>query len=89
MAFTVSTIVKGMAFGNQFVHVMNVTADASTGTVETGLRSVLFTQVGPVSAPTMPNIMENKNASGVATLGTIGMSNCTTGNIYRVIAYGA
>jgi hypothetical protein len=89
MAFTVSTIVKGVAYGNQMIRVLNVTADAAEGNVTTGLRNLSYVQVSPVSAPTMPNIRENADSTGTVSAGLLGMSNCTSGNIYRVVAYGS
>ena len=88
MAFTVSTVTKGVSDGNMIRNVLRVTADAATGTVESGLRLMSYAQVTSVSAPTQPNIMLNANASNVAANGTLGMSNCTSGNIYLVVAFG-
>lgn len=89
MAFTVSTIVQGVSMGNQLQRVLNVTADAAEGNVTTGLKKILYAQVTALSAATNCNIRENADSSGTASLGGLGMSGCTSGNIYRVVVFGS
>jgi acetylglutamate kinase len=89
MAFTASIIAKGIAMGNQNQVVLNVTADAAAGNVATGLSKILYAQVTSKSAATNPNVMENSGESGTSIAGTIALSNCTSGNIYRVVVHGS
>jgi hypothetical protein len=88
MAFTASVLVKGVAFGNQLVKVFNVTADAAAGSFDTGLKSINFSQVTSVSSPTNPVVADNKGPTGTTTAGTLAITNCTSGNVYRAIVYG-
>lgn len=88
MAFTVSIVTKGVAQGNVNQNVLQVTADAATGTVETGHRLISYATVTSMSAPTQPNLRINANASAVVSNGVIGMSNCTSGNVYLIVSYG-
>jgi hypothetical protein len=89
MAFTASTLVKGVVFGNQLIRVLNITADAGAGSVDTGLKSISFSQVTSVSAPTNPVVAENKGPTGTTIAGQLALTNCTNGNVYRAIVYGA
>lgn len=89
MAFTASVVAKGISMGNQLIRVLNITADAAAGDVDTGMRTIAFSLVGSKSAPTAPNVGENAGASGTATAGRLALSNCTSGNIYRAIVYGS
>lgn len=89
MAFTVSTVVQGVVFGNQLIKVLNVTADGNEDNVSTGLKNISFSIVGSVSAPTAPSARDNSNSSGAVAAGTLGISNCTSGNIYRVVVFGS
>lgn len=88
MAFTASTLVRGTVFGNQLVKVFNITADSGAGSIDTGLKNINFSMVGSVSAPTNPVVADNKGPTGTSIAGTLALTNCTSGNIYRAIVYG-
>ena len=89
MAFTTSIVVQGVSQGNQLTRVLNVTADAAEANIVTGLKKILYAQVTALSAATNANIRINADSSGVASIGVLGMSGCTSGNIYLVVAYGS
>lgn len=89
MAFTVSNIVNTDT-GNLRFNIYRVTADATTGTVSTGLNVILhasLTHEAVASNSTAPLIAINKNASGVAANGTIGLSACVASDIYHILCW--
>lgn len=88
MAYTVSTVTKGVVFGNQLVRVLNITADAATQAVVTGLNVINHVGFAPTSCATNPVLKINVNASGTAADGTLGISGTTSGNTFVVTVYG-
>lgn len=88
MAYTASFLVRGVSEGNMIMNILNVTADNTSGSVDTGLRNVVAALVTSKSAATNPNVMENALTAGTASAGQLSLSNCTSGNIYRVTVFG-
>jgi len=86
MAYTVSKKVTVM--GDQRVSFLNITADAATQTVETGLKKVNAFAVGKQSGASGWAIYANSNASGVESMGVIGISGAVSGDQAFVIVYG-
>lgn len=80
MAFTIARTQLG-GTGNVREIVLDVTADASTQTVETGLKVVAGFALGVVSAATMGfKVAPNSNASGVQSMGVLGISGLVSGD---------
>jgi hypothetical protein len=79
MAYTVTQ--EKTVFGNLRVHFCNVTADAASGTIPTGLGSIVGYSVGPISMATASPIMK---ASG----GTVTVSAAANGDNFYLIIYG-
>lgn len=87
MAYTVSK--KQTVFGNERVVILDVTADAATQTVETGLKYVDGFSLGIQSCSTAAiKVYANSNASGVLSAGVIGISGCASGDEFFVVCYG-
>lgn len=89
MAFT-NTKLTRTVWGNKVVEFWDVTADANSGAVTTGLSVIeAIGGVTVVSAATgSQNFKMNKNASGTATNGAIMVSSCTNGDHFIVVAVG-
>lgn len=79
MAYTVTT--TKTVFGDQRVHLCNVTADAASGTIPTGLAVITGYAVGPISMATASVIMK---ASG----GTVTISAAANGDNFYLTIYG-
>lgn len=89
MAFTVNRTQIG-AVGNSRMVGLDITADAATQTVETGLKSIVHFSVGIQSATTGSlKIYHNSNASGVQSFGVLGISGVATGDEFFVMVYGS
>ena len=86
MAYTVTKTFT--VFGNMRVSILNVSADAATQTVETGLKRVIGFSVGKQSGASGWVIYANSNASGVASMGVVGISAATSGDEAFIICYG-
>ena len=88
MAFTVSK--KQSVFGNLRSVILNITADAATQTVETGLKKIDGFSVGAQSLSTAAiKIYANSNASGVQSFGVLGISGAVSGDQLFVVVYGS
>ena len=88
MAFTASQT-TATVWGNKLVKVLNVTADANSGAVTTGLGVVEWVQVAVVSAATgSQKFKANLSAASAALPGSIFMSSCTNGDTFTVVAIG-
>lgn len=87
MAFTVTKIVT--VFGNKKVYIADVTADAATQTIETGLSYCDVALISPVSMASA-NFKRafNSNASGVQSNGVIAITGVASGDRFTVIAIG-
>lgn len=88
MAFTTSTVVDGVVFGNKRVRILRVTADGSEANLTSGLQAVDFVSIQPELGISMPCAHLNKNSSGTSANGTIGISACSSGNIFHAIILG-
>ncbi len=86
------TITKEMtALGNKRVALIDAVSDAAETNLATGLAYVTHYSVGVKSCATgtaLPHVAINKNSSGTAANGTIGISGVTTGDEYFIVAYG-
>lgn len=88
MAFTV--VSRQSVLGNERVVHMTITADAATQTIETGLKNVYAHATGPQSLSTAAiKVYANSNASGVQSMGVLGISGCVSGDIFFVTVFGA
>lgn len=87
MAYSV-TIVKTV-LGNEAVHHLDVTADAATATVETGLKNIRAHAIGQQSCSTAGiKCYANSNASGVQSFGVLGFSGLVSGDELYVTVFG-
>ena len=89
MAWTVSK--NAETVGDMRMIIATVTADASEANLALGLGYVHHASVGIVSCATgtaLPHVALNKNSSGTASNGTIGVSGVTSGDVYCIVAYG-
>lgn len=88
MAFTATKLYQYNS-GNKVVIAYDVTADANSGVVVTGLNVVeaIFTSVQSAATGSQ-NFKRNKNASGTAANGSIMVSSCTNGDLFHLIAIG-
>lgn len=87
MAFTVTK--KQTVFGDMRAVLMEVTADAATQVIETGLKNVMGFSYAPKSMNSSNVHMAiNSNASGVQSYGVFSVSGCTSGDNFHVVVYG-
>lgn len=88
MAFTVTKVyqdVKGSERGNM----LNVTADAASDTIATGLDYITGFTWGPITMSTMGIRMRpNLTAASAACNGCIGISGCTSTDQFFLMVYG-
>ena len=88
MAFTVT--VENTVFGNKNAKLLKITADSAEGNVTTGF-GIIDHMVGhkPISMATAnPYIQANKNSSGTAANGTIGVSGVSAGAEFHLLVFG-
>lgn len=88
MAFTVSTIVEGVVFGNQVTRTIRVTADAAEANLTLGFQNINFVSIQPEKGISMPCAHLNKNSTGTVANGTLGISATSSGNIFHAIVMG-
>lgn len=88
MAYTVTKYKS--VFGDHRIVGMDITADAATQAVFTGLQNIHFMHWSPVSMATIVGIKicANSNASGVQSFGVVGISGVTSGDRFYVTVYG-
>jgi hypothetical protein len=88
MAFTVSA--EPTVFGNKGTRLLKITADAAEANVASGFNVIDFAVVGkPISMATAnPYVYANKDSSGTAANGTIGISGVSAGAEIHVIVFG-
>lgn len=87
MAYTVTR--TPTVFGNEATVLIKLVADASTQTVETGLKRILHIGLGYGSMATQGiKVFINSNASGVQSYGVIGCSGLAAGDECYVTVYG-
>lgn len=88
MAFT-KTALFTTVMGNKRQVALEVTADANSGAVDSGLSVIEAINVGVISAATgAQKFKRNLNSAGTALNGSIFMSSCTNGDVFHVIATG-
>lgn len=88
MAYTVSRI--NSVFGNQRIVHLDVTADAATQAIDTGLaiiKAISTAKLSMNSANQKINI--NVNASGVAANGYVAVTGFTSGDHFFITVYGS
>lgn len=88
MAFSLSVSEK-TTFGNMNVVMGVVTADATAGSVATGLGNARHVHVTPKSATSGYKVRTNAGASGTFTAGTIAITGCTSGDEFFVTVFGS
>jgi hypothetical protein len=79
MAYTVTQ--EKTVWGNMRVHICNVTTDAASGTIPTGLTQIAGYSLAPISMATAAPLMK---ASG----GTITVSAAASGDNFFLTVYG-
>lgn len=89
MAYTASFLVKTV-MGNQRVEHIRVTADAASGTIDTGLSVVDFLQHSPQSASTAGyRVFQNSDEANSNTVnGQVGMSGLASGDVVFMTVFG-
>ncbi len=88
MAFTVNAVPT--VFGNQGVRLLNIIADAAEANVNSGFSVITNIIVGHVvsMATSTYYVQGNKNSSGTAANGTIGVSGVSAGAEINCIVFG-
>jgi hypothetical protein len=87
MAYTV--VKTPNVIGNQAAVHLEITADAATQTIETGLKNIVAMSVGKDSmASNGHTIAVNSGAGGTATRGVLGISGVASGDHFFVTVYG-
>jgi hypothetical protein len=84
MAFTTTFLVKNQAVGQHFQHHIRVTADAASGSFDTGFGVVDFVQHSAQSIATgavPPRVFINKDAALAASNGEIAVSGVDDGDV--------
>ena len=84
MAYTTSFLVKNQASGDKFTHHIRVTADATSGSFQSGHKVVSFVQYSVQSATTTisPRVFINQDAALATSNGEIAVSGATNGDVY-------
>lgn len=89
MAWTVTK--EATALGNKRAIIATVEADSSEANLSLGLSYVDAYSIGILSCSTgtaLPHVGLNKNSSGTASNGMIGVSGVTSGDKFSIVAYG-
>jgi hypothetical protein len=89
MAYTVTRYKS--VFGNKRIVGLEITADAATQTVETGLSKIEWSAIHLQSMNTIVGvkIAVNSIASGVQSMGVLGISGVSSGDKFYVTVYGS
>jgi len=97
MAFTASFVTDSV-MGKYRLRVHDVTADAATGSLNTGLKRITWAILTPKAiqsyvhsgntAYTSPTYYENALPEATAALGYVALSGVVSGDIYRVTSFG-
>lgn len=89
MAYTVTKVLDTV-FGNQRVRSFDVTADATTQAIATGLQYVNVAHIQPLSmtTTTVPKVAVNVTASGAASNGSVAMTTVVSGDHFFLTVYG-
>ena len=87
MAYTVNRV--QCVFGNLRAVLMDITADAGTQVIETGLKNVMGFSYAPQSMNSSNIHMAiNSSATGVVSFGVFSVTGNTSGDHFNVIVYG-
>lgn len=88
MAFTVTPI--NTVFGNKSTKLLKITADAAEANVDSGFSVIEWMSVGKVvsMATALPYVVFNKNSTGTAANGTIGVSGVSAGAELYCLVFG-
>lgn len=88
MAFTVTPVIT--VFGNKSVRILNIQADAAEANVDSGFSVIEACVVGRISSMGTANayVQFNKNSSGTAANGTIGVSGVSSGAEFQCVVFG-
>lgn len=88
MAFDVTTLFTTV-YGNKRVVALDVTADAASGAVTTGLSVVDAVTMGPISCATAAfKIKINQNSAATALNGSLFVSSAADGDNFYIVAHG-
>lgn len=88
MAYTVTFQKKGVQ-GDERVHALDITADAATQNVDSGLAYINYISVGIKSASTAAiKVYPNSGAGGTSLAGFLGISGAVSGDEFFVVCYG-
>ena len=88
MAYTAS-LVKSTVFGDQRVQQYQVTADAASGSVSTGLSYIQSISFSPISMATAgPKIKANLDATSATANGTVFVSSAANGDAFFLTVFG-
>jgi hypothetical protein len=88
MAYTVTR--QQSVFGNMRAVLMEVTADAATQVIETGLGKIVGFSYAPKSMNSSNIHMAiNSSATGVQSYGVFSVTGCTSGDNFHVVVYGS
>lgn len=88
MAFTVST--EPTVLGNKSARLLKITADAAEANITTGFNVIDLLVTSKVMSMATANayVQPNKNSSGTASNGTIGISGCSAGAEIHCLVFG-
>ena len=88
MAFTVTT--ENTVFGNKNAKLIKITADGAEANIATGFGVIDFMATPKAISMATANafIQPNKNSSGTATNGTIGISGVSAGAEFHCLVFG-
>lgn len=88
MAYT-AVIAKQTVHGDQRTIQYEITADAASGSVATGLQYIDSIQVTPISmATTAGKFRRNLNAASAAANGSVMVSSIASGDVFYMQVYG-
>lgn len=100
MAFTVSQVITNTVVGDLRLKIVNVTADAATGSFDAGMGNVVAAHYSIKSQATTavpsnptgtnvtnPRLVINAGTTGTAIVGTIAMTSCVANDVYTLVIY--
>lgn len=96
MAFAVSQVVTNTVFGDLRVKIIDVTPDATTGTIDPGMGTLVAVLPHIKSMSSFVNsgstrhiavVGVNKGALGTSIAGTIAMTGCISGDVYTLVCF--
>lgn len=87
MAWTVTTVDKTV-YGNKRVHALKITTDSAEATVSTGLSYIDYITMAPQSVTTGVKIFLNVGSTATVTVGSLGCSGATSGDVFFLTVHG-